>query len=84
VRNYLGLIWGIKPYFGKQVHHTDELVEMVDQQISMMSLAAPGEKVVIIAGVPPGIPGTTNGMRVHIVGSGSGGRAEEAEVAEQV
>jgi hypothetical protein len=50
----------------------------------MMSLAAPGEKVVIIAGVPPGIPGTTNGMRVHIVGSGSGGRAEEAEVAEQV
>ncbi len=84
VRNYLGLVWGIKPYFGKQVHHTDELVEMVDQQISLMSLAAPGEKVVIIAGVPPGIPGTTNGMRVHMVGSGSGGRAEEAEDAEQV
>jgi len=38
----------------------------------------------VIAGVPPGVPGTTNGMRVHLVGSGSAGRAEGAEVAEQV
>ena len=31
------------------------------------------DKVVIVAGVPPGIPGTTNGMRVHMIGrSGHG------------
>jgi hypothetical protein len=29
--------------------------------------------VVIVAGVPPGIPGTTNGMRVHLIGSGGKG-----------
>ena len=27
-----------------------------------------GERVVIVAGVPPGVPGTTNGMRVHKIG----------------
>jgi pyruvate kinase len=84
VRNYLGLVWGVGPYPGKKVHHTDELVEMVDQRILSMSLAEPGDRVVIIAGVPPGIPGTTNGMRVHIMGSGSSGRPEEAEAAEAV
>ncbi len=84
VRNYLALVWGITPFDGKKVHHTDELVEHVDLRISQMSLAAPGDKVVVIAGVPPGVPGTTNGMRVHLVGSGSAGRAEEAEVAAQV
>jgi pyruvate kinase len=84
VRNFLALVWGISPYAGKKVHHTDELVEYVDLQISRMSLAEAGDKVVVIAGVPPGIPGTTNGMRVHLVGSGSGGKAEEAEVAERV
>ncbi|MEZ5186862.1 MAG: pyruvate kinase [Candidatus Nanopelagicales bacterium] len=84
VRNFLALVWGITPYAGKKVRHTDELVEHVDMQISQMSLAEPGDKVVVIAGVPPGVPGTTNGMRVHLVGSGSSGRAEEAEVAEQV
>jgi pyruvate kinase len=84
VRNYLALVWGITPYAGRKVRHTDELVEHVDLQISRMELAAPGDKVVIIAGVPPGIPGTTNGMRVHLVGSGSAGRPEEAEHAEKV
>lgn len=84
VRNYLALVWGITPFDGKKVRHTDELVEDVDLRITQMGMAAPGEKVVVIAGVPPGIPGTTNGMRVHLVGSGSAGRAEEAEVADQV
>ena len=29
------------------------------------------ELVVVVAGVPPGVPGTTNGMRVHKVGTGA-------------
>ena len=35
--------------------------------------ATHGDRVVIIAGVPPGIPGTTNGMRVHRIGSAGPG-----------
>lgn len=84
VRNFQALIWGMTPYAGRRVRHTDELVEYVDLEILRMSLAAPGDKVVVIAGVPPGIPGTTNGMRVHTVGSGSAGRAEQAEVADRI
>jgi pyruvate kinase len=84
VRNYLSLVWGIQPYLARPVRHTDELVEQVDQEILRMQMARPGEKVVVIAGVPPGIPGTTNGMRVHMIGSGSMGRAEGAETAAEV
>jgi len=84
VRNYLALVWGVTPYTGKKVTHTDELVEHVDLRISQMQLASPGDKVITIAGVPPGIPGTTNGMRVHTVGSGSSGRAEQAVPAAEV
>jgi pyruvate kinase len=84
VRNYLALVWGITPFDGKKVHHTDELVEDVDLRITHMEMASKGDKVVVIAGVPPGIPGTTNGMRVHVVGSGSAGRPEQAELADQV
>lgn len=29
-----------------------------------------GEKIVIVAGVPPGVPGSTNGLRVHTMGHG--------------
>ena len=49
-----------------------------------MSLAKPGDKVITIAGVPPGVPGTTNGMRVHTVGSGSAGTMAQAEEAHKV
>jgi pyruvate kinase len=84
VRNFLSLVWGVQPFRAKTVRHTDELVEQVDQEILWMRLAQPRDKVVVIAGVPPGIPGTTNGMRVHMVGSGSTGRVEGAERPEKV
>ena len=54
-----------------EVHHTDEMVDQVDSDLLAHGLAQQGELVVIVAGVPPGIPGTTNGMRVHKVGFGS-------------
>lgn len=85
VCNYLALMWGVKPYLAKDVHHTDEMVEQVDYEILRMDLAKPRDKVVIIAGVPPGVPGTTNGMRVHMVGTGSSGNARAAaEKAENI
>ena len=83
VCNFLALVWGVSPYMAQNVHHTDELVEQVDYEILRMDLAKPREKVVIIAGVPPGVPGTTNGMRVHMVGTGSSGNARAAAEAEE-
>ena len=51
--------------------HTDEMVSQVDRYLIDNKLAKYGELVVVVAGVPPGVPGTTNGMRVHKVGTGA-------------
>lgn len=67
----LSLIWGVTAYLVGVVHHTDEMVDLVDRDLIARGYAKEEELVVIVAGVPPGIPGTTNGMRVHKVGFGS-------------
>jgi pyruvate kinase len=44
------------------------MVDMVDQEIAKINRFNPGEIVIITAGSPPGIPGTTNMLRVHHLG----------------
>ncbi len=74
VRSQLSLVWGVETFLVSQVRHTDDMVAQVDRALLEIGRATPGEKVVIVAGVPPGVPGTTNGMRVHMMGTGAGGR----------
>lgn len=71
VLRQLSLIWGVTAYLVGEVKHTDEMVGLVDRDLLARGYANPEELVVIVAGVPPGVPGTTNGMRVHKVGFGS-------------
>ena len=52
----------------RYVKHTDEMVRQVDQALLDAGRAARGDLVVIVAGSPPGIPGSTNAMRVHRIG----------------
>jgi pyruvate kinase len=73
VRSQLALVWGVETFLAPQVHHTDDMVRQVDRALLDIGRASAGERVVIVAGVPPGIPGTTNGMRVHLMGSGGSG-----------
>jgi pyruvate kinase len=47
------------------------MVAQVDRYLTGNNFAKYGELVVVVAGVPPGVPGTTNGMRVHKVGTGA-------------
>lgn len=68
VRSWLALVWGVETFMAPKVHRTDDLVEQVDSSLQSIGRVAPGERLVIVAGVPPGVPGTTNGMRVHTVG----------------
>ena len=70
VRSMLSLVWGVETFLVPQVRHTDDMVTQVDRALLDIGRATKGERVVIVAGVPPGIPGTTNGMRVHLIGSG--------------
>jgi pyruvate kinase len=74
VRSQLSLVWGVETFLVPQVSHTDDMVVQVDKALLDIGRATIGEKVVIVAGVPPGVPGTTNGMRVHKIGmAGMGG-----------
>ncbi|PPF86311.1 pyruvate kinase [Subtercola sp. Z020] len=70
IRNRMALSWGVESYLVDRVKHTDQLMVQADDILLGENLAALGEKVVVISGSPPGKAGTTNDMRVHIVGEG--------------
>jgi pyruvate kinase len=71
--NRLALSWGVEPEVTPMVKHTDEMVKQADTLLIQSGRAHEGENVVIVAGSPPGIPGSTNAMRVHRVGDAVGG-----------
>jgi len=73
VRSQLALTWGVETFLVPSVAHTDDMVQQVDKALLDIGRATAGETVVIVAGVPPGTPGTTNGMRVHRMGRGGEG-----------
>jgi pyruvate kinase len=68
VRSQLALSWGVETFFGESVEHTDEMVRQVDEHLLRIERVEEGELVVIIAGSPPGIPGSTNALRIHRMG----------------
>ncbi|MCU1422837.1 MAG: pyk, partial [Microbacteriaceae bacterium] len=75
IRNRLAWVWGTQTYCVDRKTHTDELFGQVDDILLGNELGALGEKVVVIAGSPPGISGGTNDMRVHRVGDAHQGVA---------
>jgi pyruvate kinase len=71
-RNQLALSWGVEPFLVPHVSHTDEMVLQVDRMLVEMSRCHPGDLVVIVAGSPPGTPGSTNTVRIHRIGEAVG------------
>jgi pyruvate kinase len=71
--NRLALTWGVESLIISMVKHTDEMVLQADKILIDGKRAEIGEPVIIVAGSPPGIPGSTNAMRVHIVGDAVNG-----------
>lgn len=68
VRAVLSLTWGVETVLVPPIAHTDDMVRQVDRQLLESGRVSYGERIVVVAGVPPGVPGTTNGMRVHRIG----------------
>ncbi|WP_059011956.1 pyruvate kinase [Streptomyces specialis] len=64
----LTLSWGVETFVVPHVNHTDEMVELVDAELSKLNRFAPGDIMLITAGSPPGVAGTTNMVRVHHLG----------------
>ncbi|WP_212910739.1 pyruvate kinase [Streptomyces sp. TS71-3] len=67
-RAQLNLTWGVETFLGPHVNSTDAMVEQVDDELLRLGRCAKGDIVIITAGSPPGVSGTTNLLRVHHIG----------------
>ncbi|MBZ4664763.1 pyruvate kinase [Mahella sp.] len=68
VYNKLSLVWGVVPFLTSQMEGTDEMIEQSVDTALESELISSGDLVVITAGVPVGVSGTTNLIKVHIAG----------------
>lgn len=68
VMRKLLLTWGVTPLLGRKTENTDELIYEAITTAVGQNLVRNGDLVVVTAGVPVGVPGTTNLLKVHVVG----------------
>ncbi|MFZ5627140.1 MAG: pyruvate kinase [Bacillota bacterium] len=62
------LVWGVYPLLCKETKSTDEMLKVSVETALAAGMIKAGDLVVITAGVPVGVPGTTNLIKVHTVG----------------
>ena len=72
IRRRMELTWGARSYEVPRVGSTDEMFAQVDKVLLERDRLELGEKVIIIAGSPPGIVGSTNTLRIHRMGEATG------------
>lgn len=64
----LALVWGVYPHLGAKATTTDEMLESAVSESVKSEFINHGDLIVISAGVPVGEAGTTNLMKVHVIG----------------
>ena len=69
VQRQLSLSWGITSLLMGPAHSTDELIEMSTALAKENGYLHNGELAVVTAGVPVGVSGTTNMIKIHMVGN---------------
>ena len=69
VQRQLSLSWGITPLMMSLAHSTDDLIEMSTALAKENGYLHNGELAVVTAGVPVGVSGTTNMIKIHMVGN---------------
>ncbi|WP_067602990.1 pyruvate kinase [Nocardiopsis listeri] len=67
-RGHLSLSWGVESNLVPWVDNTDDMVRQVESELLRLGDYHKGDKVVIVAGSPPGTTGSTNFLRVHRIG----------------
>lgn len=68
VTRRLTLVWGVSPQVGEKVTTTDEMLDLAVTESLNSGIVKHGDLIIITAGVPVGEAGTTNLMKVHVVG----------------
>jgi pyruvate kinase len=65
----LALVWGVEPRLMARAESTDDLIRGLDEVMLAVGHVQEGDRVVVISGAPPGIAGSTNNVRVHVIGA---------------
>ena len=72
VQRQLALVWGIETLVSARVAGTDSMVTEMERAMLALGRGAAGDLVAIVAGTPPGTPGSTNTIRLHRLGTREG------------
>lgn len=67
-RRKTNLYWGVMPRPMDPMNDIDKLTAWVSHDLIASGLAVAGERVVMVFGAPIGLVGSTNSMRVHVLG----------------
>ncbi|HEO8420010.1 MULTISPECIES: pyruvate kinase [Niallia] len=68
IQRQLALVWGVYPRLSQKSESTDEMLDVAVQEGVNSSIVTHGDLVVITAGLPVGEAGTTNIMKIHVIG----------------
>ncbi|MCK1797545.1 pyruvate kinase [Streptomyces sp. XM4193] len=70
-RNQLTLAWGVETFVVPRVENTDAMVDLVDQELLKLQRYNEDDVMIMTAGSPPGVVGTTNMVRILHLGKES-------------
>ncbi|RKQ29904.1 pyruvate kinase [Oceanobacillus halophilus] len=68
VNRQLSLVWGVHAVMGKVASSTDEMMDIAVDSALDAGICHRGSRVIITAGVPVGESGTTNLLKIHVIG----------------
>ncbi len=64
----LNLLWGIHPILIRdKCHSFDEMISLAEASVKEHQVTKPGDRIIVIAGIPPNIPGGTNCLKIHTI-----------------
>ena len=61
--------WGVVPIVAQKPNTTDEMFDLATQKAQELGFAKEGDLILIVAGIPVGESGTTNLMKIQLIGS---------------
>lgn len=64
----LSLCWGVEPILVQDLRNTDEMISLAEKTLKDLRQAESGDSLIIVAGLPLGIKGNTNLLKLHRVG----------------
>jgi pyruvate kinase len=72
VARRLALVWGVHPVVSEDARDERDMADRACRHAYIDGFASAGERVLVVAGVPFGTPGSTNNLRIALVGPDGG------------